>query len=332
MLRSFEQLVDLFPKAAGLRRSVYGRNTRAGIDLLLADRPADQRERILAGVVRHRLLNRSIFCAYSALPHLARRFAQLVPIVGPHRASMRDTSVPLIIATGHFGPLFFAIAALERMLRGRRVIVILREGALYLRKALPLLDSLGFDYVVDSHDCVRYLVRTLREDTRTVVLFAFDNPFRGRRNVPFLSSTIATSTVIARLADLGGAKIVTSFWLWQNALPRIVFDHAIDVERSLEPVERRKRIVDALYRVLEYQVFTSPEQWSGWDYVTANVIVDPKALILGPPAKPVGPRSSWLERYWRAWRCGWIRKAGCKRANQTLQSLAQDGRRLEGRR
>ena len=242
--------------------------------MLLADRSAAEREGIVAGVVRHRLVNRTISYAHSALPRTAKYLASLVPIVGTHYTLMRDTSAPLIIATGHFGPLFFAIAALERMLRGRRVIVVLREGALYLQTALPLLDALGFDYVAESDDCLRTLVRALREDSRTVVLFAFDNPSRGRRQVAFLSSAIATSTAIAHLADLGGAKIVTAFWLWRNMQPRIAFDCVFEAKRSLNPGERRKSIIDALYRVLESHVATSPEQWSSWDYVTAEFLTD----------------------------------------------------------
>ena len=274
MLESFERLVNLLPKAVQLRRSSYGRKTRAGVDLLLADRTASERERIVAGVIRHRLVNRTIFYLHSALPRFAKRLAGLIPIVGTHYRLMCDASAPLIIATGHFGPLFFAIIALESMLHGRRVIVVLREGALYLREALPLLDALGFDYVVDSHDCLRRLVRALREDSRTVVMFAFDNPARGRRHVSFLNSTLPTSTLIAYLADLGGAKIVTSFWLWQNMRPRIAFDHAFEVKQSLNPSERRKNIIEGLYRVLESHVSASPEQWSGWDYVTADSFAD----------------------------------------------------------
>ncbi len=269
----FTLLIERLPKFVELRDGVYGRNTRLGIDALLPHAPPARRQRVLAGVVRHRLINRTIFRTHAALPHAARRLAALVPITGPYASAMSDASAPLIIATGHFGPLFFALAALERRLRSRRVVVVLREGALYLRDVVPLLDALGFDYIVESYGWMRGLVRAMREDPRTVVFFAFDNPSpgRGRRQVPFLATTVATSTAIARLADLGEAKIVTTFWLWRSWRPRLAFDLSLHVDRQLDVSERRQRIVDELYRSLESQVSHTPEQWSGWDYVAAGI-------------------------------------------------------------
>lgn len=164
---------------------------------------------------------------------------------------------------------------LEPKLRGRRAIVVLREGALYLRRIVPLLDRLGFEHVIDSEHSIRRLLNALRDDPATVVLFAFDSPTRGRRKVGFLGQTITTSSSIAYLADVGNARIVTMFWLWRNAKPRMAFDDEFEIDRSRDRLERRQRVVERLYAALEAHVLQSPEQWSGWDYIVPLIEAKP---------------------------------------------------------
>ncbi|MDQ2859031.1 MAG: hypothetical protein M3R53_10325 [Candidatus Eremiobacteraeota bacterium] len=268
-----ERRIDRLPKAVQLRASEYGRTVRSALEILLPEYSAPQREAILCGVVRYRFLNRGIQILHTSAPRLAGAAVRFIPAeASPSvRAAMRDVTAPLLILSAHFGPLFLQALALRRFVHGRRVIIVLGEQALYLHKIVPFVRRLGYEPVLADRHLLTNLRRALRDDPRTAVMIAFDDMHRGRRVVPFLGSAIATTNAIGLLADIGGARAVSSFWEWSDGRPRLVLAGPYAVDRTLPPGERRRRFLDQFYAILEAKVAAFPEQWSGWQYVMSSV-------------------------------------------------------------
>ena len=272
-----ERLVDRLPKAVQLRAGEYGRAVRLAIEILLPERSAEQREAILRGVVRYRFLNRGIQILHTSAPRLAGIAARFIPVeASPSvRTAMRDTTAPLLIVSAHFGPLFLQALTLRRFVRGRRVIIVLRERALYLHKIVPFVRRLGYEPVLADRHLLTHLRRALQDDPRTAVMIAFDDMRRGRRVVPLLGSAIATTNATGLLADIGSARVVSSFWEWNNGPARLVLAGPYAVDCTLPPGERRRRFLDQFYAILEAKIAAFPEQWSGWQYVLPCLIDEP---------------------------------------------------------
>ncbi len=261
LLTMLETIVDQLPESRRLAPGEYGTHTRKAIERLLPHVSAEEREAIVRSAVRHRLGERVIFHFHSILPSVAGLVARLVPLRSSRNIkSLFESNAPVVIGSAHFGPLFFELLVLRRLTRERHVVVVLRQGAFYLRQVIPLLQRFGFEIAFDSPDSVRVLLRTLKARPRTVVMFMFDHTHDGRRIVPFLAAHITACNGTGLIADAGEARVVTAIWRWDGLIPHVDLGGPYLIDRSLPLTVRRQKLLDELNELLQNLVRAIPEQ------------------------------------------------------------------------
>jgi len=268
-----ETIVDRLPKSKRLAQGEYGATIRKAIERLLPNVLGDEREAIVRGAVRHKLAERAIFHFHMTLPSVAALIARFVPL----RASLEIEALfksdePVVIGSAHFGPLFFELLVLRRLLRDRHMVVVLRQRAFYLRKAIPFLQRFGVEIVFDTSLALRALARTLKTRPRAAVLFMFDHTHEGRRVVQFLAGHIRTCNGAGLIADVGDARVVAATWRWDGLAPHVDLSGPYATDRTLPLVARRERLLDRLNGLLQSLIQTTPEQWSGWDSVGLKIV------------------------------------------------------------
>jgi len=88
-------------------------------------------------------------------------------------AVLESNSPIVVVASAHFGPLFFDLLVVARLLRKRHIV--LRQEADYLRRLLRYLRHFGFEIMFDTPHSIRALVRTFQAPPGSAVMSMFDH-------------------------------------------------------------------------------------------------------------------------------------------------------------
>ena len=254
--------LDALPRLRKLKAGDYGSGIGRRIACLFPERSALEREAILRRFLRYRLANRIIYRFTMRFPGLASLISTCIPVVGKTHvweANARDG--PIIIATAHFGSLYFMSLIVARALSGRRLYVMHKKTIADARRDETFLIRRGIVSVSSDERGLLSLVRVLRKDPRAAVLLAFDPPVGKRHAVRFLATRQPASMGVGMFADIGQCAVVPLFWHYDGCRPSVFIAEPIYPDPALPAPERRVAVVERLYALLEARVARCPEQW-----------------------------------------------------------------------
>ena len=263
------RLLDALPKTRALGRAATGRAARAAIDRAFASRPAAERERVWHAFLRSEIVNRIVYRLHCAFPRAAALAARCIP-VSERRAVLAqlDEPGPLIVAAGHFGPVFLTLLALRELSRGRRTVhVLYAERGSDRASAEQFMRDIGVHAYLDDEHCVRGLLAVMRDDPRALIVLAYDHFAGARRPLRFLDTTILVPDGLGYLADRGSARVLPLRVSLDRRGMRMRFGAPTRVDAALAPAPRRRAFVDAMFAQIEAQVRVMPERWTEWPYL-----------------------------------------------------------------
>jgi lauroyl/myristoyl acyltransferase len=269
VIRALDDLVDRAPRLKALASGDWGAMIRRRLELGLPEIAPRRREAILRGLLRHRAGTRLMYKLTVDFTPLAKLYTTFVPLAGAHFVREADAHAgAIIMAATHFGPPFTQLLVVQRLLPRRRFYVVHARDHFDNARTTRFLERIGCVSVKDDEQGLRFLARALRDDPRAVLTITFDRAQPGaRRTLRFLSMSMAISSGIGYLADVGRCPVVPLIWEWTNYLPRMTFGEIVRVDQTLPPRERRERFTEDLYRRIERTVRRIPEQWIEWQMV-----------------------------------------------------------------
>lgn len=257
-----EDAIDRLPRLRNVIASDYGATILRRIERAFPDLAPARHAEIRRAYFRHRLANGLAYRLTLRFPAFAAMVARCIPVRGrEHLDRANSGSEPVVIASAHFGPVYFHLLIIARLLSGRRLYVIYASSGPDAARNAAFLRSRGLIPVPNDASGLRALIGALDSAGRIAILIAFDLQNNSRRRLPFLGTALPVSGGLGFLADIGGGPIIPWFWQCRNWKPSVWVGEACYADDRLGPAQRRGAIVETFHRLLEARVAQHPEQW-----------------------------------------------------------------------
>ncbi len=270
LVRPWAYFVDRLPRLRALRAGPDGVNISRALEIVYPEMSDAQRLRLMRANLRQRAYNLAFTILVSNLGRFAVRLARAIPIVDREGvADLLDGDRPLLLVTFHTGPQYLLLVAMWRALSSRNVFVMHQDGNVAFREIERLLARLGARSIPNTPMAIRTLIRELRGDGRSIVMFGCDYA-PGKQIVSFLGHRIRAAEGMRLVRDASDVDVICAVWERPGFLPRVRFTQAL-ASRDASP-EESAEIVQRAFDELTPIVERAPHRWTAWETFVDRIV------------------------------------------------------------
>ena len=239
---------------------------RSGIDLLFANEPVAQRERIVRDYRRFWSLDHVIWKALPRFPRLTRLLARFVLIDAQADATeLLASPRPIVFAIAHTGgpPLFLPVLL---RLTGRRSLFLphAEPNVFWLEKFTAFAKVMGIEVIGSDVSSVRRMSSLLSGTTKTGVLLHFDSLAYGDGATELFGIPLTFAAGFLRFAERYSPIIIPGYADLSGVVPKLVMSSPLPDGENAE--QQRKRLAAHL----EERLRKVPAHWLEWPNVVAS--------------------------------------------------------------